>query len=78
MPPLTVVEQSRAALALRQSPFAALRHLGVAETESAVTIDGKVPSYYFKQLAQETIMRVLGNRKLLNRVTVVRELIPQG
>jgi hypothetical protein len=72
MPPLTAAEQSRAALALRQSPIPALRHLSVAETDNAVTLDGRVPSYYYKQLAQETVMPVLAGRRLLNRVEVVR------
>jgi hypothetical protein len=74
----STLEQSHVCLALRNSPIPVLRQLAVEETDSAVVLSGRVPSYYFKQLAQETIMRVLGNRKLLNRVTVVRELVPQG
>jgi hypothetical protein len=70
------LEQSHACLALRNSPIPVLRQLAVEENDSAVVISGRVPSYYFKQLAQETIRRVLGNRKLLNRITVVRELVP--
>ena len=75
---ISTLEQSHACLALQNSPIPVLRQLAVEENDSAVVISGRVPSYYFKQLAQETIMRVLGNRKLLNRVTVVRELLPQG
>ena len=74
----STLEQSHACLALRNSPIPVLRQLAVEENDSAVVISGRVPSYYFKQLAQETIRCVLGNRKLLNRVTVVRELVPQG
>ena len=61
---------SRAAAALRQSPLPPLRKLSVEETEAIVLIKGKVPSYYLKQMAQETVMPVLGGRALVNRVTV--------
>ena len=68
----TSVSPSRAYLALRQSPIPALRKLVVEETDNTVAISGSVSSYYLKQLAQETLMPVLGGRELLNRVTVVR------
>jgi hypothetical protein len=63
---------SRAHVALRQSPIPALRKLVVEETETTIAISGSVSSYYLKQLAQETLMPVLGGRELLNRVSVVR------
>jgi hypothetical protein len=44
----------------------------VQETESAVVLQGNVPSYYLKQLAQEAVMPALAGRALLNRVQVVR------
>lgn len=68
-PPLT---ESRAALALRQSPIPALRRLAVEETDSEVVIVGSVSSYYLKQLAQESLMTYLDGRRLLNRVSVTR------
>jgi hypothetical protein len=69
----STLELSRVALALRHSPIPALRKLSVEETETEVVIDGKVPSYYLKQLAQETLLPLLGNREMRNRVAVVRE-----
>jgi hypothetical protein len=45
----------------------------VEETEAEVVITGSVSSYYLKQLAQEAIMPVLGQRELLNRVMVVNQ-----
>jgi hypothetical protein len=68
---------SRAVMALRQSPIHSLRRLSLEETDNAVVISGKVNTYYLKQLAQEAVMPVLGGRKLVNRVTVVRELVTQ-
>ena len=37
-----------------------------------VVIRGEVPTYYLKQMAQETVMPLLAGRALLNRVSVVR------
>jgi hypothetical protein len=54
------------------SPLPQLRRLVVTVSEAEVVITGKVPSYYFKQLAQETLRPALGHRKLLNRVEVCK------
>ena len=62
----------RADHALRHSPIPALRRLHVEESELAIIVSGSVSSYYLKQLAQETLMPLLGARELRNRVTVVR------
>jgi osmotically-inducible protein OsmY len=56
--------------ALRQSAIPALRRLAVEETETTVVILGRVGSYYMKQLAQETVMPVRGERQVENRVLV--------
>ena len=66
-----LVQQSRAAVVLRESPIPALRRLLIEETEVIVLIKGKVPSYYLKQMAQEAIMPLLDGRVLDNRVLVV-------
>lgn len=65
------VSSSLAEAVLRDSPLPALRKLSIQETEASVMILGRVPSYHMKQLAQETVMPVLGGRALVNRVTVV-------
>lgn len=62
----------RAAAVLRQSSIPTLRNLIVEESDKVVVIAGQVSSYYLKQLAQETVMPVLGPRELVNRVSVVR------
>ncbi len=72
----STLEQSRLALALRHSPIPALRKLLLEESESAVILQGKVSSYYLKQLAQETILPLLDGRELRNRVQVVTEVMP--
>jgi hypothetical protein len=62
---------SRAAVILQQSPIPALRRLAVEETDTSVLLMGSVPSYYYKQLAQEAVMPTLEGRELINHVTVV-------
>ena len=73
----TLVENSRATQALRRSPIPALRKLALEETDAVVVINGRVSSYYLKQLAQEAIMPVLEGRELRNRVAVIREPVLQ-
>ena len=62
-----------AAQVLSDSGIPPLRRLSVEESDTTLTIRGSVPSYYMKQLAQETVMPVLAGRRLLNLVVVVRE-----
>jgi hypothetical protein len=66
------VLQMRARQALRQSPIPALRKLSAEESDTTVVLLGSVPSYYLKQLAQESLRGAVGPRKLLNRVEVRR------
>jgi len=56
--------------ALTCSPLPQLRRLVVTVSEVEVVITGRVPSYYFKQLAQEAVRPSLGQRRLRNRVEV--------
>lgn len=70
----STLEQSRLLLALRRSPIPALRKLSLEESDSLVTLEGSVTSYYLKQLAQETILPLLAGRKLRNSVQVVNEV----
>lgn len=69
----STLEQSHLTLALRRSPIPALRKLTLEESDSSVTIQGQVSSYYLKQLAQETILPLRDGRQLLNRVQVVKQ-----
>ena len=57
---------------LRQSPIPALRRLAVEENGDHVILTGIVSSYYLKQLAQESVLPLLGQRRLDNQIDVVR------
>jgi hypothetical protein len=74
----STLEQSQLVLALRRSPLPALRKLALSESDTTVTIQGQVSSYYLKQLAQETILPLLDGRQLLNRVQVVAAIVIQN
>src|SRR3954451_3837485 len=63
---------SQADLALKNSSYPALRRLSVEGEENALVIWGKVSSYFLKQLAQETVIPVRGQLRLINRVDVER------
>lgn len=55
---------------MTSSPLGQLRRLVVEADASRVVISGQVNSYYLKQMAQETVRPVLGERTLLNNVEV--------
>ena len=56
--------------ALSESPFFALRELIVEQTEDSLLISGSVPSYYYKQLAQEIVRTVACGIEVVNSICV--------
>ena len=68
--PTATRNQPQVTDALDQSPQPLLRRLAVEETDHEVVISGTVPSYYLKQLAQETVRPLIGPRRLRNRIRV--------
>ncbi|HEX4590502.1 MAG TPA: BON domain-containing protein [Gemmataceae bacterium] len=66
----TAVLPRSAAEALRDCSLSFLRHLNVTENDQEIVLSGRVGSYYYKQLAQEAIMPVLGDRRLRNLIAV--------
>ena len=68
----TAVHTPEPAAVMTSSPLPQLRRLVVTVSEGEVVITGRVPTYYLKQLAQETVRPALGARCLHNRVEVCR------
>jgi hypothetical protein len=68
----SVLSPTGPAEVLTSSPLPQLRRLVVTVNDGEVVITGQVPTYYLKQLAQETLRPAVGRRKLLNRVEVCR------
>lgn len=56
---------------LRSSPYRVLRSLTCEFRSGELHLQGIVPTYYMKQMAQETIRSVSGMKKIINRVTVL-------
>lgn len=56
---------------LRNSTMIDLRRLHVVESDGEIVLTGNVHSYYLKQLAQELLLPVLGDRFLRNRIKVL-------
>lgn len=58
---------------LMHNPIGQLRRLVVIENDTEVIITGQVSSYYYKQMAQETLRSAAGKRVILNHVEVCSE-----
>jgi osmotically-inducible protein OsmY len=66
---------------LRQSIFKALNHLGyrqfghldVEVTEGRVRMTGKVSRFYWRQLAENAVIKTVGVRELESEVEVMRQ-----
>lgn len=56
--------------ALSQTGYGELRRLQVECSPDAVTISGRVPTYYLKQLAQSVIQDVPGISRVRNEIHV--------
>lgn len=52
------------------SPYHELRQIHVDVTPGKIGLSGIVPSYFIKQLAQETVRQFSGERKIDNRIRV--------
>jgi hypothetical protein len=60
----------RIRLLLSESPIAELRTLKVAQDGDRVTLEGRVGSFYAKQMAQETIRGAVRGLQIVNSVNV--------
>lgn len=63
--------ESQAQTLLRASPFLPLRKLTCEYHEGVLTLRGKVPTFYLKQLAQTRMQELLRVEEINNQVEVV-------
>ena len=68
----TIVTNAAIVTALRSSPYPPLRSILCSERGGILMLQGSVPSYYLKQLAQECVRGAVHGRTLRNRVEVRR------
>lgn len=55
---------------LAESPIADIRRIRVERQGDQVFLQGRVRSFYAKQMAQETIRRAAGDLQIVNSVSV--------
>jgi osmotically-inducible protein OsmY len=55
---------------LTQSPYHAVRRVSVEERHGVLTLSGRLPNYYLKQMAQAAVANVEGVKKIINRIDV--------
>ena len=58
---------------LAQMGYFSLRQVECSFDNGTMTLRGRVPSYYYKQLAQEALRYVEHVRRLVNRIEVARK-----
>lgn len=64
------IVQERARQALANSPFHDLRSIRVDQQHGALLLDGRVSSFYYKQLAQEIVRAVCREVEVVNAIDV--------
>jgi hypothetical protein len=72
-PPLPSVEE-HARCVLAQMPYRALRGISCEWRDGRLTLRGRLPSYYLKQMAQAAVARLPGIDQLVNSIEVVPAL----
>jgi osmotically-inducible protein OsmY len=60
---------------LRQSGYLALRGVACDARDGVITLRGRLPSYYLKQVAQSIAARIEGVRRVVNEIEVA---VPNG
>ena len=63
---------------LRRSSYFELREVSCDFSGGVLTLQGRVPSYHLKQLAQASVANVPGVVEVRNRVEVVAPIRPQN
>lgn len=60
----------RIRLLLAESPIAEIRRVRVEQHGDQVLLQGRVRSFYAKQMAQETVRQAVGELQIVNSVNV--------
>jgi osmotically-inducible protein OsmY len=56
---------------LRDNGYRVLKKISCEYREGVLTLRGRLPSYYLKQVAQETVARVAGVQRIDNQIEVL-------
>lgn len=63
-----IVESARGRL--QSSPYSALKEIVCIDRDGALELEGDVPTYYLKQVAQTLVVGVEGVTAIVNRIEV--------
>lgn len=66
----------RAQALLRKTSHSVLSRIGCDFEQGVLKLEGRLPSFYLKQLAQEAVSDVEGVEEILNQVEVVTPRLP--
>jgi osmotically-inducible protein OsmY len=55
---------------LRDNSYRVLKNIACDYRDGVLTLRGRVPSYYLKQVAQETVARIAGVQRIDNQIEV--------
>jgi osmotically-inducible protein OsmY len=61
----------RAESELRRNSYVALKNVACEFRDGVLTLNGCLPTYYLKQVAQEAVARLDGIAKIENRIEVI-------
>jgi osmotically-inducible protein OsmY len=70
-PSTTVNVAERAESELRRNAYVALKNISCEYRDGVLILNGCLPTYYLKQVAQEAIARVDGVQRVENRIAVL-------
>ena len=62
--------QERVAMALRKTGYPIMDHISISIERNRAVLRGKVPSFYMKQVAQTTVMKINGVASVQNELVV--------
>jgi hypothetical protein len=63
---------------LRRSPYPVAGSVWCEHRHGVLFLRGQLPSYYLKQVAQETVRKFLGEIRIVNSIEVDKSLQPTG
>lgn len=55
---------------MRQTPYLALRSVEIELHEDVVILSGRLPSFFLKQVAQQSVGRTLISHRIVNNIEV--------
>jgi hypothetical protein len=65
---LDIEEQAR--IRLQHSPYRAIRRVSCRYDEGVLILEGRVPTFHYKQLAQTAVAEIDGVRNIVNEIEV--------